>query len=203
LFSIAIAGSIPILNSYKKRLVLFLFSISSSMKKLVLICIVWVAQASYAQQNEKMLTFSNPLYSIGYPASWKLDTSGKMGTQFFVFSPLQDNTDRFSENVNLIIQDLKGQRVDLLQYKQITDEQLASLPGTTVFQSEIAGTKNAAYYVVNYTMKQGNQNLRIVSRCYIKNEKAYLLTFSAAIAAYQAYQKTGEAILASFVLQDK
>jgi hypothetical protein len=52
-------------------------------------------------------------------------------------------------------------------------------------------------------MKQGNQNLRIVSRCYIKNEKAYLLTFSAAIAAYQAYQKTGEAILASFVLQDK
>lgn len=42
-------------------------------------------------------------YSINYPASWLVDSSGFMGGDVFIKSPKQDSLDRFSENVNVFV----------------------------------------------------------------------------------------------------
>ena len=45
-------------------------------------------------------------YTIVYPSNWVLNKSGQMGISFVLQSPKVSPNDQFSENVNLLIQDL-------------------------------------------------------------------------------------------------
>src|SRR6187397_2716847 len=119
-----------------------------------------------------------------------------MGTEFFVFSPLENETDKFSENVNGLIQDLSGQIIDLEKYKQITEKQLADMATDgKVFESSIIKADGKEYFKIIYAMTQGKFRLKITTVCFIKNDKAYLATFSAELDKYEQYKKTGEEIL--------
>ncbi|MBC7776053.1 MAG: hypothetical protein H7246_11510 [Phycisphaerae bacterium] len=150
---------------------------------------------------QQMTGFATKLYKIQYPISWRLDTSRIMGTELLLFSPLESERDKFSENVNVAIQDLGGQNIDLEKYKQITEYQLAELAtDSQVFESSIAKTDKEHYYKVSYAMTQGTFRIKITSVCFIKNDKAYLATFSAEFDKYDRYKNDGEGILRSFVL---
>jgi len=50
---------------------------------------------------------------------------------------------------------------------------------------------------------QGKSRLKIISICFISNEKAYLATFTAEFDKYDKYQKTAEQILTSFSLTNE
>jgi len=124
-----------------------------------------------------------------------------MGPELFVFSPLENQNDKFSENVNVIIQDLAGQNIDLKKYKQITEGQLTNMAtdGKIVESSIVKGNKGD-YYKIIYSRTQGNFRLKITSLCYIKNDKAYLVTFTSEFDKYDQYNKIGQEILNSFSL---
>src|SRR6187399_948979 len=92
-------------------------------------------------------SFIKDNYQIQYPKSWRVDTSGQMGTKLFIFSPLENETDKFSENANLIIQDLGDQNIDLEKYKEITDKQLIELATDgVVFESVVVKTDDRDYF---------------------------------------------------------
>jgi hypothetical protein len=153
----------------------------------------------FSQTDTTKMSFSSGNFEIQYPKTWRLDTSRIMGTEFFVLSALENETDKFSENVNGIIQDLSGQNIDLEKYKQITDKQLTDMvTDCKVFESSIIKTDNKEYFKVIYAMTQGKFRLKITSLCFIKNNKAYLTTFSSEFDKYDAYKKVGEEILNSF-----
>ena len=46
-------------------------------------------------------------------------------------------------------------------------------------------------------MTQGKYRIKVTSICFIKNDKAYLVTFGSMIDKYEQYQKYGEEILNS------
>jgi hypothetical protein len=97
---------------------------------------------------------------------------------------------------------LSGQNIDLEKYKQITDQQLSTIPASIkVFESSIINKGNNEYYKADYEMTQGKLRLRINSICLIYNEKAYLLTFSAEFDKFDSYKKIGDEILNSFSLK--
>jgi serine/threonine-protein kinase len=124
-----------------------------------------------------------------------------MGTEFIIFSPSENENDKFSENVNGLIQNLRGQDIDLGKYKEITDKQLTEMvTDCKVFESSIIKDGNKEYFRTIYSMTQGKLKLKITSICFIKNEKAYLLTFSAEFDKYEQYKKVGDEILSSFSL---
>ena len=140
-------------------------------------------------------------YKIEYPATWRTDTSGVMGTDAVFLAPLENESDKFSENINIMIQDLTGQNIDLEKYKQITDKQLADLATEPqVFESLIVKTIDKEYFRVTYAITQNKFRLRITSICFIKNEKAYLVTYTAEFDKYDQYKTTAQAILNSFRL---
>lgn len=148
-----------------------------------------------------MLGFSAPQFSIKYPTDWRLDTSRLMGTELLLFSPLEGEGDLFTENVNVLIQDLSGQNIDLQQYRKITESQLAVYANKDgVQESVIVKTGSSECYIVHYTMRQGELNLNIESICFIKNEKAFLVTFTTEIDKYEKFKELGESILSSFKL---
>lgn len=166
------------------------------MKFSFLTAIFFLPLFSFSQAGK--VTYAKKDYQLQYPTTWHLDTTGIMGAELFVFSPLTDTADKFSENVNLLIQDLKGQQIDLKAYKKISDDQFAQVQDGKVEESAIikAGTKE--YFRATYSMTQQNIHLRVTSICYIKNEKAYLLTYTALANTYEQYKKVAEEILYSF-----
>lgn len=166
------------------------------MKLILFASLFFLNHLSFSQPGKQ--TIARNGYQIQYPTTWHLDTTGIMGAELFVFSPLTDTADKFSENVNLLIQDLKGQQIDLKAYKKISDDQFAQVQDGKVEESAIikAGTKE--YFRATYSMTQQNIHLRVTSICYIKNEKAYLLTYTALANTYEQYKKVAEEILYSF-----
>jgi hypothetical protein len=117
------------------------------------------------------------------------------------FSPLDTTGDSFSENVNLMIQNLAGMNIDLQKYKEITEQQLKELGGESkIYQSAILTQDKMPHFRMDYEMTQEGRTLRFTAMCYIKNEQAYLLTFTASLADYEKFKNAGESILKSFVL---
>jgi len=155
----------------------------------------------FSQIDTSKTSFKKDNYKIEYPKTWRLDTSKFMGTEFLFFSPLENEADKFSENVNGIIQDLSGQNIDLEKYKQITDKQLSDMAtDCKVFESSIIKKDSKEYFKTTYAMTQGKFRLKITSICFIKNDKAYLTTFSSELDKYEQYKKVEEEILSSFWL---
>ena len=92
--------------------------------------------------------------------------------------------------------------IDLVKYKEITDNQIVTLlKNAKLFKSEIVTHNDNAYYEVLYQMRQGLFLLKIHSFCFIKNDKAYLITFSTELVKYEAFESIGNEILDSFKLK--
>ena len=148
-----------------------------------------------------MISFAKDNYKFQYPKSWRLDTLTKLGPELFVFSPLENESDKFSENVNVSIQNLSGQNIDLAQYKEITDKQVTDLAtDSKIFESSILETNKGEFFRITYAMTQGKFRLKITTVCFIRNDRAYLATFTSELDKYDNYKKFGEQILSSFSL---
>src|SRR5690349_12212069 len=66
-------------------------------------------------------------FTVQYPPTWTLDQSGQYGSKFFLFSQVENDSDKFKENINLITQELNGQRINLDQYAELSKQQLSSM----------------------------------------------------------------------------
>ena len=144
-------------------------------------------------------SFIKDNYKIDYPNTWQADTSGIMCTALIIFSPLENETDKFSENINIMEQSLDGQNIDLEKYKQITDKHMVELATDyRAFESIIIKEDKKEYFRITYGMTQGKLKLKITSVCFIKSEKAYLITYTAEFDKYDQYKTTAERILRSF-----
>jgi PsbP len=171
------------------------------LKNLSLIIFIAFSQFLIAQPYKAVIntTFSKETYTIQYPNDWKVDTSKDVGADIFIFASLENEKDKFRENINVIIQDLTGQDIDLEKYKDITDKQIDELATEgSVIESSVVEKDKDAYYKIIYGMSQGKYKLIITSICYIYNEKAYLATFTTEKSSYENYKKIGDDIFESF-----
>jgi hypothetical protein len=96
------------------------------MRKALLLTFITFSFYGFSQKSAltPKVKFEKNTYIIEYPKSWRPDTSKIMGTDLFLFSPLENENDKFSENINILIQDLGEQNITLEQYKKLTDNQL-------------------------------------------------------------------------------
>ncbi|MEO0582050.1 MAG: PsbP-related protein [Bacteroidota bacterium] len=138
-------------------------------------------------------------YTMTYPSDWEADTSGQLGTRFFIFSPLANESDAFRENVNLVIQDLTGYDMDLDQYAEISEGQIqTAITEGQIISSERKEKDGQAYHQMIYTGKQGIFDLKFEQHYWVKDNQAFVLTFTCEEKAFDAYQATGEKMLGSF-----
>ena len=158
------------------------------------------------QRDEKQkgsTAIDNSDFYIAHPADWVEDQSGKLGTSFFLFAPADNDTDPFRENVNLLIQDLKGKNMDLDQFVTLSEDQISThgMPNSELISSERISSSNDEYHKMIYTGDQSGEHLQFEAYCWVRNEKAYVLTFSAEQTTFKKYQSTAENILNSFKLK--
>lgn len=154
---------------------------------------------SYSQTDFIALDKEN--YSINYPKNWQLDTSGQMNSEFILFSELEEN-DIFSENVNLLIQDIKGLNMTLKAFVELSENQIKTMArNSKIYESNTIKNGNNSYHDIVWSGHISNQNLKFKQYFFIKNEKAYVLTFTAHQTTYDAYITIGNQIINSFKLK--
>lgn len=173
-----------------------------------LILILFNMDNSYAQDIKHNETnwkkLESEYYTIDYPSSWYLSQKGEMGTKFFLFTKLESKTDAFSENVNLIVQDLSSfSNINIDKYTEISEKQIGDMiTNSKIIESKRIKNDSLEYHKIIYTGMQGKLTLKFLQYYFVENQKAYVLTFSAEKNTYSKYIETAEKILKSFKILD-
>lgn len=171
------------------------------MNRFLFLIAVLFANFCSAQTTTVSSTFYGKGFAIEFPSSWSLDTSHLMKTECILYAAPEGDNDRFRENINVLIQPLGDPLFSLEKYKTISEQQLSHLPGKIeTEESAIINKDGKSFYRMNYVLSQEQFQLHITSICYIKNSKAYLITFTTEAGKYETYKKEGEQVLASFEL---
>lgn len=141
-------------------------------------------------------------YGIQYPDNWDLDKSGQNGVSFYLFSKLISPQDKFRENVNLLIQDLKGQNIDLDKFTEISEEQIKTMiTNSNLLESKRMSSKNGEFHKLIFTGDEGVYKLKFEQYYWVKDSKAYILTLTSEADQFDQYKETGEKILNNFVIK--
>jgi len=147
-------------------------------------------------------TFSDKNYSVQYPDSWVMDRNPQMGMSFVVLSKLTDPKDQFKENVNLLIQDLKGKKMTLKSYTELSEEQIATMvTNGKLIESKTRNENGSEFQKLIYTGDQGMYKLKFEQYYWVKNEKAYVLTLTCEASQFEKFKATGEKIMNSFIFK--
>ena len=141
-------------------------------------------------------------YSIQYPNDWDLDTTGKLGTIFFIYSRQTSPQDQFRENINMAIQNIQGQKIDLDKYVEISEGQIRTIiTNGDLIESKRLNANGLEFHKVIFTGEQGIFKLKFEQYYWLKNGNAYILTFSCEQNQFDTYKPVGERILNSFRLK--
>lgn len=109
--------------------------------------------------------------------------------------------------MNIIIQDLNGQPMTLEEYTNLTKNQITQALGSSAIVSikdlNFAGqqAKEIVYTMPKNPMQGRNLNLKLRQVWFIKDNNAYLLTYTAQSSEYDNYLKTAKGIFDSFTLK--
>ncbi len=141
-------------------------------------------------------TDANYNFKMKYPATWS--TGAEQG--MLIFKTAKDGAeDKFQENVNVIIQDLSAQPMTLNEFTKLSLDQYGDMGETvqiiTVEDTKLAGspTKKAVVKMNYYGMP-----LKLKQLWFIKDNKAYLLTYTALETTYNAFEDKATQLIMSF-----
>ncbi|MEZ5172105.1 MAG: hypothetical protein R2850_00980 [Bacteroidia bacterium] len=138
-------------------------------------------------------------YTVEIPLAWSIDTSGTMGTDLIAFLPKTSEDDNFSENLNIIIQDLKGMDIDLKKFTEISVKQVKSMVGEDALtENEFYQTDAGPYHKLVYNGKIGMLDLTTIQHFFVRNEKAYIITFSIKKNETDSYKNLAEQVMNTF-----
>ncbi|WP_445636923.1 non-specific serine/threonine protein kinase [Nostoc sp. DSM 114161] len=146
--------------------------------------------------------YNNAVYGIAikYPANWEhTGTPDRItGNVVKFISPKESATDGYLENVNLIIQDLPEERRELEQFTNFyLDEIQQSDSNTKILEQGKTQLTNRPAYQVIYTLEEEGVKIQRLQVWMVKNNKAYIMTYTADVAKYSKYLQTAQAMINS------
>ena len=147
-------------------------------------------------------TLANANYSIQYPDSFELNTSGEMGLTFILLSKQTSPSDSFRENINLIIQDLTNKNINMDKFVEISEGQIKTMfNNATIIENIRTIKEDSEFHKITFSGTQGQFNLKFVQYYRIVNQKAYVLTFTSEQTQFDHYKEIADKIMNSFKIQ--
>lgn len=141
-------------------------------------------------------TDSNYHFKMKYPDTWA--TGAEQGMLIFKTEKAGAD-DNFQENVNVIIQDLSKQPMTLAEFTKLSLDQYGQMGETVQMISiddiKLAGSpaKRAVLQMNYYGMA-----LKLKQLWFIKDNKAYLLTYTALDSTYTKFEAEATEMMMSF-----
>lgn len=137
--------------------------------------------------------------SISYPTEWDFETYYEYGMIFF--SAPNNNIFDFTDNLNIIVQDLSFYEIDLEEYTELSiieiteDDDFKNLEVITSEASELDG--NEAYKFI-YSAELEGYDLIFKQTWTVIDDMAYLITYTAKEDTYQDNLDVVKEMISSF-----
>jgi serine/threonine-protein kinase len=160
---------------------------------------IYAKESNYETYNDNDLGVS-----LRYPASWSEDSNPNEGILAVFYAPLQDDSDIFAENFNLVVEDLSSSNYPLDVYSETALDQLKSSFQNFRIEHINANASLSGYpaYYIDYTYTvpspQGILQLKNLQTWTIVGDKAYSFTFGAQPSHFASYMPTIEKVIDSF-----
>ena len=140
------------------------------------------------------------LFSIQYPDTFEMDISTIMqGLNFVLSAPKSSPDDLFRENISLAIQNLGGLNISLDYFVNFTKNQIEQhIFNGHIIESRRVRTNNSEFHLLTYTGRHGQFNFKWMQHIIIKDERAYVLTFTAEQDRFDNYVEVAKKIMNTF-----
>lgn len=169
---------------------------------LVVIMGITMTVSNISAIHEKWHNFSNDEFEISYPEGWTPDTSRReMGASVILLSDAENESDDFRENINVNIQDLSKQKMTVEQFAKISEAQISKMiQQVTILRSEKVTDTPGRMWCMEFENSKAGEELRWKQYYYPKDDKMYVLTFTAKKSAYDKFHLLADKIMNSFTL---
>lgn len=140
-------------------------------------------------------------FSIAYFPDWELQEDF-MGTVVVFLSPQENSADQFRDNINIVVEDLGAVELDLDEYIELSTTALESLiTDFDLLESHDLDLAGVPAKEIIFTGSQGVFELKWWQVYLIKNDQAYVITFTAEADFFDDYIEFAEDMVASFSTQ--
>lgn len=145
------------------------------------------------------LVYEDDSFLIRYPNGFEVGKSSVPNVSFILLSRSTSSKDQFRENVNLMVQDMRGMEMDLNQFTQISENQVTNLLSKgKVLESKRVTTDSSEFHRLVYVGEQGDLRLIFVQHYWIIAGKAYILTFTGEATEFKKYDAVSQVMMHSF-----
>jgi len=157
-------------------------------------------------QEGPYLTYNNYEYgfSIDYPTSWDKDKEINPYAIISFLAPLEDTSDDFTENLNIMIDDISSSPMTLEEYSSLSLEQISKMYNDLeiIDDSDTYIGKYPARRLI-YTTKQGVYNIKYTQIFTILDDQSYILTFTEEKGLSPSYEIIRNKMINSFNINYK
>lgn len=141
-------------------------------------------------------------YKIKYPNNWTLFEDDDLGEAIHVVAPKSGKEDTFTENVSVIIQELAGYNITLDDYVKLAEKQITeTVENSAILSSQRFVAGSIQSHKIIYKGRIQGIDLKLIRYYQMKNEKAYILTYTALESDFEQHKLFGQQILNSFRLK--
>ena len=117
-------------------------------------------------------------FAISYPEDWETERDS-FGAVIIMFSPLSGGSDQFSENVNVVVEDLEGADITLDEYVDLAVEQLTEfIPDIDISDEFPDEMDTQPSWVIAYTGTQDGVEYNWVQEIALFDGSAYIITYT-------------------------
>lgn len=170
---------------------------------LIALGIATVVTIIFLWPRNKLLTYDNPIYgiSIGYPQIWtmKENLDPITGSLATFISPQEYGSDVFQENLSLSVQNLVEKNATLAEYTRTSIQEIKLFfPNAEIVEEGNTQLAKRPAHQVVYTGTEEGYSLKRLQIWTVKDNKAYIITYTAENAKYFEYLKTVQKMINSF-----
>lgn len=156
-----------------------------------------IASSVHAAEGVKTYTNRYSLYAVDYPETWRAKEVGK-ATAFY--SPLKSKEDKFSENVQVVVEDLSQVPGDV----SVVDYHRKGVATAQKFLSDFKALEEAKIQwsgrdaiVMLYSATMRGKRFKFKDYKVIVDRTAYVLTYCAADLDFDTYLPAAERLIRS------
>jgi len=168
------------------------------MRLLFIILTLLFSKVCFAQ-NPSFKTLDKKEYSIDYNASFLLDETGSRGPALVFQIPAEDHDLGFSSNINLVIQDLSTLDYDLDKFVELTENQIKTV--LNLVESKRVKNEGKEFQTLIFEGTLNGLDLKFLQYDYVKNKRAYVLTYTAKSDDFDKYLPDVKKTMDSFTLK--
>jgi len=155
------------------------------MKNLLLILILFPL-IIVAQEPKESIKYEKDNYSIEYPENWISNDSGENGTKIFLYPKNSESSDVFTENINLIVQNLNDSTITIEKYKGLVEKQISGmLTDPKITFSELKNKNGLKSHQLVAEGKSSGYKFKTIIYTYLIDKQIYTLTF---VTLYDTYE---------------